>query len=202
MYNENSSTCVICLEEINTEENRNNKVLECGHMYHNDCIQDWLRTDSSCPLCRAKSNLITENSEVQVAYRLSVHRYIARLKTLQTVTFFDIILALFNLIYLKHVSNLIIANFVCACAGFIGTVSLNTCYIITYGLFRLLVFVMFNSALYYNIDILEKSTIEVQVTYGSYFIFLWLFYSYILYTTFVVTRDIRKFRSRVTSFLI
>ena len=55
--------CPICMEALaavpETEEpgadpgepRRVNR-LECGHAYHQDCIEAWVQTSRSCPLCR------------------------------------------------------------------------------------------------------------------------------------------------------
>ncbi|XP_057513851.1 RING-H2 finger protein ATL66-like [Actinidia eriantha] len=46
------SECSICLGLFEDEEII--KVLpECQHAYHSDCVDKWLSTRSSCPLCRA-----------------------------------------------------------------------------------------------------------------------------------------------------
>ncbi|KAJ4725547.1 RING-H2 finger protein [Melia azedarach] len=44
--------CCICLGRF--EDGQKLKVLqECHHAYHGDCLDKWLATHSSCPLCRA-----------------------------------------------------------------------------------------------------------------------------------------------------
>ena len=46
-----NSTCSICLEDF--ENGETVRVLDCGHMYHTDCIVPWLTTrHASCPLCK------------------------------------------------------------------------------------------------------------------------------------------------------
>ncbi|CAM8967328.1 unnamed protein product [Rhodiola kirilowii] len=43
--------CCICLSEF--EDMERIKVLpDCQHTYHSDCLDSWLGTQSSCPLCR------------------------------------------------------------------------------------------------------------------------------------------------------
>ena len=45
--------CSICLESINLENNTSYK-LDCGHIFHTDCIVGWFRTQTSngrCQLC-------------------------------------------------------------------------------------------------------------------------------------------------------
>ena len=48
-----SATCCICHEALNG----NVSCVECGHVYHTDCVRDWLiqqQQDGTarCPLCR------------------------------------------------------------------------------------------------------------------------------------------------------
>ena len=40
--------CPICNEQLTQDIN----VLPCGHRFHNDCIESWLTSHNSCPLCR------------------------------------------------------------------------------------------------------------------------------------------------------
>ena len=54
--------CSICLETIKLKNYKNSKVklvfLECGHVFHTSCIQEWVKTiltnqnTPKCPLCR------------------------------------------------------------------------------------------------------------------------------------------------------
>lgn len=47
---EDEATCVICLCEYVTGELVT--FLPCGHHFHKKCIDEWLATDKSCPLCK------------------------------------------------------------------------------------------------------------------------------------------------------
>ena len=38
------------------EENEDCKKLECGHIFHSACIDNWLKRTLECPMCR---NIIT-----------------------------------------------------------------------------------------------------------------------------------------------
>ena len=52
----NSPECIICLEEYN---NRDNIIkLECGHIYHKKCVEDWFKINSNCPNCRNSIHII------------------------------------------------------------------------------------------------------------------------------------------------
>ena len=59
-----SVTCAICHEDIDfcAEEV---SVLNCGHLYHNGCLQQWLSTNSTCPECRSA---VTRNNFVRKLY--------------------------------------------------------------------------------------------------------------------------------------
>ncbi|KAL6003302.1 hypothetical protein ACLOJK_023525 [Asimina triloba] len=48
----NEAQCSICLSSFQEEEKV--KLLpNCNHGFHPECVDMWLRTHSSCPLCRA-----------------------------------------------------------------------------------------------------------------------------------------------------
>ncbi|KAI4355231.1 hypothetical protein L6164_004024 [Bauhinia variegata] len=47
----NDGSCSICLSEYNTKETIR-LIPECKHCFHADCIDEWLRMNSSCPVCR------------------------------------------------------------------------------------------------------------------------------------------------------
>jgi hypothetical protein len=43
--------CSICMEKLTYKMH-----LQCGHCFHDDCIDTWLSSKSTCPLCRQKCN--------------------------------------------------------------------------------------------------------------------------------------------------
>ena len=45
--------CPICLEDF--DETKHIVYLDCQHIYHEDCIIEWINKDPSCPLCRTNS---------------------------------------------------------------------------------------------------------------------------------------------------
>jgi len=47
-----NSQCTICLSATNNEEEKT--YLDCGHSFHTNCIQPWLRRSEICPNCRQK----------------------------------------------------------------------------------------------------------------------------------------------------
>ena len=46
-----NNECIICLEPM--VMNDKVKILDCGHMYHYDCINKWIekKGEINCPLC-------------------------------------------------------------------------------------------------------------------------------------------------------
>ncbi|GKB10707.1 putative zinc finger, RING/FYVE/PHD-type containing protein [Tanacetum coccineum] len=48
---EEIDTCAICISEY--EENKKIGKMQCGHLFHVDCIKSWLSRKNSCPMCRA-----------------------------------------------------------------------------------------------------------------------------------------------------
>jgi hypothetical protein len=50
-YSENFQ-CIICMEEFNEKEKV--KLLPCGHIFHPNCIKEWLMKQKSCPFCKSE----------------------------------------------------------------------------------------------------------------------------------------------------
>ena len=44
--------CVICMEDFKNGDKSTN--LPCLHMFHTNCIQNWLKTQNTCPICKYK----------------------------------------------------------------------------------------------------------------------------------------------------
>ncbi|KAJ1429495.1 Zinc finger, RING-type [Sesbania bispinosa] len=47
----NDGCCWICLSEYNSKETIK-LIPECKHCFHADCIDEWLRMNNTCPVCR------------------------------------------------------------------------------------------------------------------------------------------------------
>ena len=56
--------CLICQEDINFCHEEMS-VLNCGHLFHKKCLQQWLDTNSTCPECKSA---VTTNDFVQNIY--------------------------------------------------------------------------------------------------------------------------------------
>ena len=50
-YSENYQ-CIICMEEFKIKEKV--KLLPCGHIFHKNCIKEWLLKQKSCPFCKSE----------------------------------------------------------------------------------------------------------------------------------------------------
>ena len=44
--------CVICLEDFKNGDKAT--FLPCIHLFHTDCIKNWLKTQDCCPICKFK----------------------------------------------------------------------------------------------------------------------------------------------------
>ena len=53
--------CVICLEDFKNGDKAT--VLPCIHLFHSTCVQNWLKTQNCCPICKFK--LTGENLNTQ-----------------------------------------------------------------------------------------------------------------------------------------
>lgn len=49
-----SFTCAICINNALTE---NPTVIRCGHCFHYECLIEWLRYSSTCPVCRYNTTI-------------------------------------------------------------------------------------------------------------------------------------------------
>ena len=49
---EDKKNCVICMEDFKNGDKSTN--LPCLHMFHTNCIQSWLKTQNTCPICKFK----------------------------------------------------------------------------------------------------------------------------------------------------
>lgn len=50
--NQTFESCPICY--IDYEEGNEMKVLSCQHGYHTSCLQNWLKKNATCPICKSQ----------------------------------------------------------------------------------------------------------------------------------------------------
>ena len=46
--------CPICHMDYNKSQKRIPSTLNCGHMYHPECIAEWMKRKKTCPMCRCR----------------------------------------------------------------------------------------------------------------------------------------------------
>ena len=72
-----NDSCVICLEEFQKEiessenndikkEEEKTKVLECGHKFHEKCINEWMKKQNKCPICRNEQKYGKDENKVVI----------------------------------------------------------------------------------------------------------------------------------------
>ncbi|XP_058224239.1 putative RING-H2 finger protein ATL21A [Rhododendron vialii] len=69
----NDGTCPICLAEYQPKETLRT-IPECNHYFHAKCVDEWLRMNATCPLCRntpSESSVMTPSSSVSSSSSLS-----------------------------------------------------------------------------------------------------------------------------------
>lgn len=54
--------CMICLKDTYEDENVKTK---CNHNFHEKCLNDWLKNNRKCPLCRMKIHDYIEDEEYE-----------------------------------------------------------------------------------------------------------------------------------------
>jgi len=46
----NPKSCIICMEPLKKGEAV--RILECTHVYHSKCIDQWIQESNTCPMCK------------------------------------------------------------------------------------------------------------------------------------------------------
>ncbi|KAF3338956.1 E3 ubiquitin-protein ligase RING1-like protein [Carex littledalei] len=53
-WDHDAADCVICMDEMCTQDEAEITKLPCDHLFHKNCIGLWLNSNNTCPLCRFK----------------------------------------------------------------------------------------------------------------------------------------------------
>lgn len=48
-----SRICSICMEDYTSSDEICHSKSVCGHIYHVECLMDWMMRNADCPICRA-----------------------------------------------------------------------------------------------------------------------------------------------------
>jgi len=73
---DNSDVCVICQEQC-LEKAENST--PCGHVFHTGCLLGWLKSNNTCPCCRAPlydKPAVPEQEQIQGIVELAIRRYL------------------------------------------------------------------------------------------------------------------------------
>ena len=91
--------CSICLNPV--RYTRTSKKLDCGHLYHGACIDNWiLAGGNTCPTCR------TEFDKPTFRVTINIENINTRTSTRQEMTDNDVIEMLMSRFNLEHGSEL------------------------------------------------------------------------------------------------
>ncbi|KAI8910313.1 hypothetical protein EDD86DRAFT_237826, partial [Gorgonomyces haynaldii] len=71
-------SCAICLEDFKMEDEKPIVRLPCHHLYHKDCISQWLKNSATCPHCRYE--LPTNNEDYNRGVEERMHERNRRLR--------------------------------------------------------------------------------------------------------------------------
>ena len=92
--------CSICLNPV--RHTRKSKQLECGHLYHGACIDEWISAGgNTCPMCRTQLD-----SRPKFKISIIIENINTRTNTRQEMTDTDIIEMLMTRFNLEHESEL------------------------------------------------------------------------------------------------
>ena len=59
--------CTICIEDF--EEGNSCIKLKCGHIFHENCISDWVKYNPQCPVCRVEIKVeVTQSTHDNVEF--------------------------------------------------------------------------------------------------------------------------------------
>jgi hypothetical protein len=181
--------CVICLENMESTDNNNPLLtLECSHIFHKKCIDDWLNRTQTCPMCRKKvepDNTIRD---------LTINRFIQKLKFVQLVALTDIItsISLTCSNYINYYNGIL--DFVCALWGYWGVYKLNINYLILYCISRTFTVGIIG---YKIVVYVYDDTKRIYDTITTVYSLLCILYIYVIYTIITLIINMNKYREDV-----
>ncbi|KAG8045673.1 hypothetical protein GUJ93_ZPchr0008g12422 [Zizania palustris] len=61
-----AADCAVCLSEL-ADGDKVRRLPNCGHVFHVECVDAWLRSRTTCPLCRAEAEVPNAQSSSAAA---------------------------------------------------------------------------------------------------------------------------------------
>lgn len=52
--NDGEEACPICMDEYKSDDSKKIVKLACKHMFHLECMMEWVQKNDICPMCRAQ----------------------------------------------------------------------------------------------------------------------------------------------------
>jgi hypothetical protein len=107
IHNETEDICLICWMPSETNNNIKYlsehqyiyKICDCNPKFHSNCLQEWIKTKASCPICRKHLiiEIATDNDEtINIFY---IYCYVNCLKYAVNIFKFCCYLMFFNMFY-------------------------------------------------------------------------------------------------------
>ena len=182
--------CVICLE--NMDDKQTLLLLECTHIYHKECIDDWLNKSQTCPMCRENIDKdIDKNIDKDNTVECFINRYLCKLYFMQYIAIVDLVTS--GIIILIDQHGLLF--FAGAFWGFWGAFRLNSMCLIIYGLSRILTISMIG----YKVGMYIKDDItRIYDANTILYCIVCTFYIYLGYIIYVLIRDMRKYKENIS----
>lgn len=57
------TVCVVCMSDFETRQVV--RVLPCSHEFHSKCVDKWLKTNRTCPICRGDASTFFQDSQLE-----------------------------------------------------------------------------------------------------------------------------------------
>ena len=198
--NDIEEVCVICLETKHVPL----KTLECGHQFHEECIDDWLEysKDRTCPVCRAICVYSVDSpAQSEVLNELAINKFVHKIQFISIVAFIDIIVSFFGV--LNNLTYLSVIDCIFAIYGYCGTKLLNKKYLTIYGIFRFCTFIWYAYAIVYGhtLYVMYNHTESQEQLILVIQYFICAFYGYIVYLIAHIVRNVNTFIQELQSLI-
>ncbi|CAN1186698.1 RING-H2 finger protein ATL51 [Linum perenne] len=104
-FMEGSSDCSVCLSEFE-EEDKVRLLPKCNHAFHVPCIDYWLKSHATCPLCRANIYGFSPSVSVVISFPLPPEEQISLTQSIESETITSIQIQIDNSEHERVVSEM------------------------------------------------------------------------------------------------